>query len=174
MPDEVKSPQIQDEPRDVTSTEDHPGAASLDYAGQAGESIAETGRQMAGFVGHFTEMAKAEAAVGPAQSAGGHTLVPLASVSVQAGFGLGFGGGGGGEAKYGGGGGSAGGSGGGGRTSTRVIAVADISEDGVRVQPVPDVTALALGVMALIGLRMLRRGRGGGSGRRFMGWLRRP
>jgi hypothetical protein len=144
-----------------------------EFGSGAGVAIAETGREMASFVSHFASAANAGAAVGPIQTVGGHTLVPLASVSMQGGFGLGFGGGGDSAAEQRRSGGSGGGAGGGGRSSSRVIAVADVSESGVVVRPVPDVTALALGVMALVGLAMLRRRGGGGERRRLMSLLHR-
>ncbi|HEY7269126.1 MAG TPA: hypothetical protein VH951_04805 [Dehalococcoidia bacterium] len=147
-----------------------PAGAMQNYAADASGAVADTTREMSTMVAHLTEMARADAAVGAAQTSGGHTFVPLASVSVQAGFGLGFGGGGGGDSSNQGSGGGGGG-GGGGRSSSRVIAIADISDDGVRVQPVPDVTRIALGFMALMALGMLRGRRG--SGRRFFGLIRR-
>jgi uncharacterized spore protein YtfJ len=152
------------EGRDPGDMQPSPQAGAVhDFAGEAANSIAESGRQMSSLVGRFTDMANASAAVGPAQSVGGHTVVPLATVSAQAGFGLGFGGGGGTDDQSNQGGGSGGGGGGGGRGASRVIAVADISESGVQVRPVVDMTALAFGAMALVGLAMLR-GRGGSRG----------
>jgi uncharacterized spore protein YtfJ len=125
---------------------------------------------MSSFIGHFSEVARAEAVVGPVQSSRDHTLVPLAAVSLQAGFGMGFGGGTGpDEAK---GQGSGGGGGGGGRGSARVIAIADISDGGVRVIPVPDVTSLALALMALAGIGMLTR-RGKTPGKQLLGMFKR-
>ncbi len=130
-------------------------------AAQAAASLAASTEQMTGFVSHFAEVARAESCVGPAQSANGHTVVPLATVTVQAAFGMGFGGGSGAQANQEGS-GSGGGGGGGGRGSSRVMAIADISEDGLRIQPVPDVTMLGLAAMALAGVLLLsRRGRGG-------------
>ncbi len=155
-------------------SESSDGAAAPDFGGEAAGGLARAGHEMASYVGRIAEVAKAENAVGPAHSVGGHTVVPLAAVSIQGGFGMGFGGGGGSVMRRNQGGGSGGGAGGGGRGSARVIAVADISEDGVVVKPVTDVTRLALAMMALLGLRMLRRGGGPrGAGRRLMSMLRR-
>ncbi|HXH21685.1 MAG TPA: hypothetical protein VNN10_06620 [Dehalococcoidia bacterium] len=158
MADDSLTPRQTEEERAITES---PAGRTVpaDYGGEAAAAVARTGREMSSFIGHFSEVARAEAAVGPAQSLGGHTLVPLAAVSVQGGFGMGFGGGGGTDEKQNQGGGSGGGAGGGGRGSARVIAIADVSESGVVVRPVPDVTMLALGLMALIGLRMIS-GRG--------------
>jgi uncharacterized spore protein YtfJ len=170
MTEENRYPQTIENERELGPTQ-QPGSLA-DPGTQAGGAIADTGREMASFVSHFAGAASAEAAVGPVQSVGGHTLVPLASVSMQGGFGMGFGGGGDSASQHQSG-GSGGGAGGGGRGSARVIAIADVSESGVVVRPVPDVTALALGLMALVGLAMLRRRGGGAERRRLMGLLQR-
>jgi len=176
MVEENRYPQAVEEEMAVADAGGADVAATVDYAAEAASAIARTGREMSSFVGHFAEVAKAQAVVGEAHTVEGHTFVPLATVSVQGGFGMGFGGGGGADEKRNQGAGSGGGAGGGARSSARVIAVADISESGVVVKPVPDVTALALGMMALMGLRMLSR-RGSGQNRaargRFLGMLRR-
>ncbi|MGE0057697.1 MAG: hypothetical protein AB7P33_09505 [Dehalococcoidia bacterium] len=125
----------------------------------AANALSSTMQDAASFVARFSEAAHAEACVGPVQTVGGHTVVPIASVSVQAGFGLGFGGGGDGSQGQGGGGGG----GGGGRGAARVIAVVDITEDGANVRPVVDITALTLAGMALGGIALLNlRGRPAG------------
>jgi uncharacterized spore protein YtfJ len=143
----------------------------------AGDSLARATTGVAAMVEHLTAAARAESAVGPASTVGGRTLVPLASVMVTTGWGLGFGGGRGGSIEAGQnaqGSGSGGGSGGGGRASSRVIAIAEVSETGVKVKPVVDVTSLALGLMALIGIGFLsRRGAGRTAGRRLMGFFAR-
>ena len=109
------------------------------------------------FIGHFADVARADACVGPVQTAEGHTVIPIATVSLQAGFGMGFGGGSG---PTGEGAGSGGGGSGGGRGSARVIAIVDVSDRGVEVQPVRDVTSLGLGLMALVGVTVIAlRGR---------------
>jgi uncharacterized spore protein YtfJ len=150
--------------------------AATDYASRAGEAISSTTQQVASFVDHLSKVARADACVGQAHSAGGHTVVPVATVHVRAGFGMGFGGGGGNDQGGNQGGGSGGGGGGGGQGGSRVIAVVDVSEDGVEVRPVPDATAIALGAMALVGLLLLTRRGGGGGGllrRRLTGMLGR-
>jgi MYXO-CTERM domain-containing protein len=131
------------------------GASAGDYSRLAAEGVGSAAERMSGLLGRFAEAARAEACVGAPQIADGHTVVPLATVNVQAGFGVGFGGGGGSHAGEEGSGGGGGG-GGGGKGSSRVVAVVDISSSGVRVEPVPDVTTLGLAVLALLGLFLLR------------------
>ena len=148
------------------------GEPAADPGAQAAAAIASSMGQMTDFVGRFAAVASAAACVGPAHTANGHTVIPVASVSLQAGFGLGFGGGTGGEGGPQGQ-GSGGGGGGGGRGASRPIAVVDVSDAGVSVRPVPDVTSLVLGLLALLGLRlMVGRVGGGAAGRRLMGRLR--
>jgi uncharacterized spore protein YtfJ len=127
--------------------------------GDPGETIAKATDRIAEIVGRLSEAAQASAAVGPPQNLGSRTIVPLATVRVSAGWGFGFGGGGGSDE----GGGSGGGGGGGGLGSSRIIAIAEVSDDGLKLRPVPDVTTLALGLMALLALAMLGRRRGAGS-----------
>ena len=125
--------------------------------GDAGETLVKATDRIAAIVAHLSESAQASAAVGPPQTLGSRTIVPLASVRVSAGWGLGFGGGGGTDEAHNQGGGSGGGGGGGGMASSRVIAIAEVSNDGLRLRPVPDVTTLVLGAMALLALRTLSR-----------------
>lgn len=125
-----------------------------------GRSLAAPMEQVTAFLGRFEQAARADACLGAPQSAGGHTAIPVASVSLQAGFGMGIGGGGGGDGASQGQ-GIGGGAGGGGRAASRVVAVLDVSDRGVRVQPVPDVTSLALALFALVGVVFVARGRGG-------------
>jgi uncharacterized spore protein YtfJ len=121
--------------------------------------------QIDAFVGRFGEVARAEACIGPVHSANGHSVVPLASVSLQAGFGMGFGGGNAEEQGRG----SGGGGGGGGRGTSRVIALVDISEGGVNVRPVPDITTLVLAMLTLLGVAIIAtRGRPGAGLLRFV------
>jgi uncharacterized spore protein YtfJ len=139
---------------------------TADEAGTVARELASSMHQMDSFVGRFGEVARAEACIGPMQSANGHSVVPLASVSLQAGFGMGFGGGSNPEAQGQGGGG---GGGGGGRGTSRVIALVDISERGVNVRPVPDITTLALAMLALLGIAIIAtRGRPGAGLLRFV------
>lgn len=133
-----------------------PATGGSDAESLAANALGSTMHEAASFVARFSEAAHAEACIGSAQTIGGHTVVPVASVSLQAGFGVGFGGGG--DTAQGQGGGGAGG--GGGRGAARVIAVVDITEVGVTVRPVVDMTALSLAGMALAGIALLAlRGR---------------
>jgi len=128
--------------------------------GDPGETMAKATDRIAEIVGRLSEAAQASAAVGPPQSLGSRTIVPLATVRVSAGWGFGFGGGGGTDEDRNQGGGSGGGGGGGGLGSSRIIAIAEVSDEGLKLRPVPDVTTLALGLMALLALAMLGRRRG--------------
>jgi hypothetical protein len=65
--------------------------------------------------------------------------------------------------------GSGGGGGGAGRGSSRVIALVDVSEQDVKIRPIPDMTAITLGLFALIGLTVIAlRGRPGAGLLRFV------
>ena len=141
----------------------------------AGAELAQATQGVSEFVERLARAASAEETVGPVQTVGGRTLVPLATVRVAAGWGIGFGGGGeGAQAGRGGGGG------GGGMGSARVLAVAEISQDGVRVRPIPDVTTLGLAGLGLIALwtvtrRLAPDGTAERAARRgFLRFLRRP
>jgi uncharacterized spore protein YtfJ len=118
-------------------------------ASTSGSDVAASMAHAATFIGQFSQAARAESCVGPEQIRNGHTVIPLATVSVHAGFGMGFGGGSDASAK---GQGSGGAAGGGGRGSSRVIAVVDISEASVSVRPVFDVTSILLAFIALAGI----------------------
>ena len=143
-----------------TDGETREPAMSNDVTSPAGDmaarAVGNTMQQADAFIARFGEAAKADACVGPAQSVDGHTVVPVASVNLQAGFGMGFGGG----SDKAQGQGSGGGGGGGGRGSSRVVAVVDITDQGVSVRPVPDVTSIALALMTLVGVAIIAlRGR---------------
>ena len=82
----------------------------------------------------------------------GHTLLPVAR--VQFGYGVGFGRGSGGDAEamegHSGGGGEGEGGGGGGGGSSTPVAIVDISESGVDIQPIQDTTRIALTVFLMV------------------------
>jgi uncharacterized spore protein YtfJ len=138
----------------------------MDPAAQATSALSDTTERFTGLVDKLSHVATASSCVGEAHTEGGHTVVPVAAVSVQAGFGMGFGSGSGGKGEEQGEGGGGGG-GGGGRANARTIAVIDISNSGATVKPIVDATQLILGVLALIGLTMLsRRGHVAGATRR--------
>ena len=132
-------------------------------------------------LGEFLDTASVERVYGEPIKKDDTTIIPAAEVLVGLGFGLGSGYGGGPQSccqetaqgaseagskstQSGWGGGSGGG--GGGRTLSRPVAIIVISPAGVRVEPVVDVTKVALAaftaagfMLAMIG-RMMRPGRG--------------
>ena len=87
----------------------------------------------------------------------GHTIITASEVSVGLGFGHGFGGGSGvapaegDEEAASGGEGAGGGGGGGGATSNRPVAIISISEAGIRVEPIIDVTKIAIAAATALG-----------------------
>jgi uncharacterized spore protein YtfJ len=109
---------------------------------------------------------------GPIQE-GAYTVITASEVSVS--YGFGFGGGGGwspgsaaeGEEAGAGGENAGGGGGGGGASMARPVAVVAIGPDGVKVEPVVDVTKLGLAFLTAVGgiflmfSRMRRYGREG-------------
>jgi hypothetical protein len=50
--------------------------------------------------------------------------------------------------------------------------VVDVSEEGVTVRPIPDVTTIILGALAVIGLALLTARGAGANGRRLFAFLR--
>ncbi len=94
--------------------------------------------------------ASGDGAVGPATTAGDRAVIPLLETFATGGFGGGAGGGGP-EGQDGGGGGG----GGGGTGRSRVIAIASVGPDGVKVRPVIDVTGLALPAASAIAALLL-------------------
>jgi uncharacterized spore protein YtfJ len=81
-------------------------------------------------------------------------VIPTAEVLSVMGFGIGSGSGGGGEGEQAGQGSGAGG-GGGGRVLCRPVAVVIASPEGVRVEPVVDVTKIALGALTAGGFMLM-------------------
>jgi uncharacterized spore protein YtfJ len=111
----------------------------------------------------FLATASVEAVYGEPVQNGDTTIIPCAEVLAGMGFGLGFGMGGdkakeGDKTDFG----SGSGGGGGGRTFSRPVAVIVASPNGVRVEPVIDVTKIALaaltagGFMVSMVARMMR------------------
>ena len=150
----------------MTSEYEQEPPATRAEAGVTAAHTLETVMQRAdAFIGRFSQVARADACVGPVQKVERHTVVPVATVSLQAGMGMGFGGG----SDKAQGQGSGGGGAGGGRGTARVIAVVDISDEGVNVRPVPDVTTIVLAFLALLGIGIIAtRGRPGAGLLRFM------
>lgn len=98
----------------------------------------------------FLSAANVEAVYGPSISQDENTVIPTAEVLSIVGFGLGSGGGSQGivenENR-----GSGGGGGGGGRVLARPVAAIIISPTGVRVEPIVDVTKIAIAVFTTLG-----------------------
>jgi uncharacterized spore protein YtfJ len=100
----------------------------------------------------FLRAAHIEAVYGAPLREGETTVIPAAEVLSIAGFGLGAGSGseGTGERENAGGGGG----GGGGRVLSRPVAAIVISPAGVRVQPIVDVTKIALATFTTLGFML--------------------
>lgn len=88
---------------------------------------------------------------------GANLIIPAAEVLSVAGFGMGMGGGGEPQKPENGGGG--GGGGGGGRVFSRPVAVIISSAEGVRVEPVFDMTKIALAAITGFGFMIATVGR---------------
>jgi uncharacterized spore protein YtfJ len=135
---------IEDEYEDIEETQDEQAAM---------EVMQET-------LESFLDTATVESVYGEPYESGETTIIPTAEVLALLGFGLGSGYGSGGEGDEQGQGGGSGG-GGGGRVLARPVAVVIASPEGVRVEPVFDVTKIALaaltagGFMAAMLMRML-------------------
>ena len=98
----------------------------------------------------FLSAANVEAVYGPPVSEGENTVILAAEVLSIVGFGLGSGGGSQGNTDDENT-GSGGGGGGGGRVLARPVAAIVISPTGVRVEPIVDVTKIALAVFTTLG-----------------------
>ena len=98
----------------------------------------------------FLSAANVEAVYGPPIQEGEHTVIPAAEVLSIAGFGLGSGSGPQGPDEDERPGGGAGG-GGGGQVLSRPVAAIIISPAGVRVEPIVDVTKIALAGLTTLG-----------------------
>jgi uncharacterized spore protein YtfJ len=101
-------------------------------------------------LGKFLSAADVEAVYGSPVSQGEHTVIPAAEVLSLVGFGLGSGGGSQGAAENDTTGSGSGG-GGGGRMLARPVAAIIISPEGVRVEPIVDVTKIALAAFTALG-----------------------
>jgi uncharacterized spore protein YtfJ len=104
----------------------------------------------------FLEVADVSSAFGDPVQSGDNLIIPAAEVLAGVGFGVGAGFGRGNredELKGGGSGGGSGG-GGGGRVFSRPVAVVVASPEGVRVEPVLDVTKIALAALTAGGFML--------------------
>lgn len=102
----------------------------------------------------FLDAATVDAVYGEPIQNGDTLIIPAAEVLSVLGFGVGIGSGygsGGQDESEGQGGGSGGGGGGGGRVLARPVAVVIASPEGVRVEPVLDVTKVALAALTAFG-----------------------
>ena len=99
----------------------------------------------------FLSAANVEAVYGPSISQGENVVIPAAEVLSIVGFGLGSGGGSQGTTESSNATGSGGGGGGGGRVLSRPVAAIIMSPYGVRVEPIVDVTKIALAVFTTLG-----------------------
>ena len=99
----------------------------------------------------FLTAANVEAVYGPPVIQGENLIIPAAEVLSVVGFGLGMGGGSQNSTEAQNTGGSGGGGGGGGRVLARPVAAIIMSPTGVRVEPIVDVTKIALAVFTTLG-----------------------
>ncbi|MBI3734583.1 MAG: hypothetical protein HY259_14180 [Chloroflexi bacterium] len=114
-------------------------------------------------MGKLLDAARVEAVVGQPMAYGDMVIIPTAEVLSVAGFGLGYGEGGPAAASKGGE-GRGGGGGGGGRVLSRPVAAIVVSPEGVRIEPIVDVTKVALAALTAAGfmvgmLARMSRGR---------------
>lgn len=119
-------------------------------------------------LGRLAETARADSVFGQPVERGDSIVIPCSEVSVGLGFGMGMGGGG--DQQQGQG--SGGGAGAGGGSRGRPIAAIVISPEGVRVEPIMDLTRIALaslttGAFMLLWLARLGRAARGGKGPSF-------
>jgi uncharacterized spore protein YtfJ len=110
----------------------------------------------------FMDTASVDLVYGEPVEHGDTMIIPTAEILVGLGFGAGYGGGSSPKQEEDGEGyGEGGGGGGGGRTFSRPVAIVVSSPEGVRVEPVVDITKIALGFLTAAGfmtgmiLRML-------------------
>lgn len=122
-------------------------------------SLAEGREDAAALVEKLFDVAQPGAVFGEPVSVGDHTVITASEIKVGAGFGYG-GGGGSGPSEPGGaagteggeaGAGFGGGGGGGGVSGGRPVAAISVGPDGVRVEPVLDVTKIALAALTTLG-----------------------
>lgn len=98
-------------------------------------------------VGRLFEVAKVTAVYSEPQQHGDHTIITASELMVSMGAGFGGGGGAGKDGEAG----SGGGGGGGGSTLARPVAVIAIGPNGVNVEPIVDVTKIAITLFTAMG-----------------------
>jgi uncharacterized spore protein YtfJ len=128
--------------------------------GKAVESAAQTQERAAELLDKLIAVAQPGSVFSQPVTAGEYTLINASEVSAAAGvgFGLGAGGGPAGEQTAPG---AGGGGGGGGGSMARPVAAITIGPDGVTVEPIVDVTKIAIAFFTTIGTMalMFRRAR---------------
>jgi uncharacterized spore protein YtfJ len=140
---------------ETTTTAGGGAAAPFDPAGSM-DKVQDT-------IHRFLEAAKVEAVYGEPVRNGDTVVIPTAEVLSFMGFGMGYGSGTGegkGEEPVGG---SGAGGGGGGRILSRPVAAIIMSPEGVRAEPIVDVTKLGLAALTALGFMaatMMRMSRG--------------
>lgn len=135
MSDEQKTPESE---ADVTEMETVMEVENRPTAGI--DLVRETFEQ-------FLVTADVSAVYGAPYTVGENTIIPAAEVLAGMGVGAGFGSGHDGDGDSGAGGGG----GGGGRTFSRPVAVIIANQHGVRIEPVVDVTKIALAALTAVG-----------------------
>jgi uncharacterized spore protein YtfJ len=133
-------------------------------------SSVKSQKQAADLIGKLFVVAQPSAVYSESVTAGEYTLITAAEVSVAMGAGYGVGGGSeplanADKAQTDGGIGGGGGGGGGGVSNARPVAVISVGPNGVRIEPVVDVTKIALAFITVIGsmfimLKKMRRASG--------------
>ena len=122
-----------------------------DPALRSGQAASAAGGRAADVMTRLLEAADVSRVYSEPIAHGDTLMIPAAEVLAVAGFGMGAGSGSGpdaeGRARSGGGGGG----GGGGRTMARSVAVIVSTPEGVRVEPVVDVTKIALAGLTALG-----------------------
>ena len=117
-------------------------------------SVAANTSMVENTLAEFLDTGSVTRAYGEPVENGQTTILPAAEVLVALGFGVGFGGGTNKKETGAEEGGSGGGSGGAGRTLSRPVAVVIASPEGVRVEPVVDVTKVAIAAITAAGFML--------------------
>lgn len=146
-----------------------------EWMSQVMDPVARSHERTVGMVERLMETARPDAVFGAATTSGEYTAIPASENVVGLGYGFGLGAGSGdeeekeekpGDGVAGAEGGrgetpSGGGGGGGGYAGSRPVAVITIGPRGVQVEPVVDVTKIALAFFTMVGAYLLMLGRMG-------------
>jgi len=133
------------------------------------ESTEHAHERVIGLVERLTEVARPGAVFGEPMTAGANTVVTASEVFVAMGYGFGIGGGRpqqeeetGTQSEIHGGkvpSGYGGGGGGGGSSKGRPVAVITLNPEGVRIEPVLDLTKIGLAILMVLGSLLVMAGR---------------